>query len=265
MRHTYLIIYLSLLLSACGANISDDNASNPLSSKQSIAPLSLNYSEMGKQYMQRNQYDFALVRLQKAIEIDDNNTDAYHTLAILYERLQQPEKALKAYQAALELNAHDSSLQNNYGRFLCQQGRGAEAQQHFRNALENPLYKTPEVVHANAGVCAILQNQPQQAETHFRRAISVENPHSNAATQQAIHTSLYQLALLYYQRGEAEEALNFIKRHLSWARQQSPEALLLGVKIAQLANDKNREAAYAHLLRSKFPDSPELQELRNIR
>lgn len=258
----YALFAVLLALTACGGNPALDSADGQSLGNSPIDPLSLNYSEMGKQYLQRGKYDVALVRLQKALAVDRRNIDAHHTLALLYERLDRRVDAERSYRNALQLNPQESSLLNNFGRFLCQAGRVAEAQQLFSRALLNPLYKTPELIHTNAGLCAQMHQQTVQAETHFRRALSSEGQ-LTAASIQARQVALFQMAQLSYDQGRYAEAFDYIKRHLS--QTQSPQALLLGIHIARQVGDSNREAGYAQLLRSKFPDSEEIQTLRNIR
>ena len=46
--------------------------------------------------------------------------------------------------------------------------------------------------------------------------------------------------------------------------EDSPESLLLAVKIERLLHNKNAEASYALRLRGKFPTSPEVAQLQAL-
>jgi type IV pilus assembly protein PilF len=95
---------------------------------------------------------------------------------------------------------------------------------------------------------------PSAAEKYFREALSI-NPKLPGA--------LYQMAKISLDSGNRLPARGFIERYFQ-AADDTPEALLLAVKIERALKNKNAEASYALRLRNKFPNSPETEKLHGI-
>src|SRR5690606_5210363 len=75
------------------------------------------------------------------------------------------------YKKAIELAAQKGAYYNNYGAFLCQRGRYAEAEQALEAAIKDKSYANTAEVYENAGLCALQSQQPQKAERYFTQAI----------------------------------------------------------------------------------------------
>jgi type IV pilus assembly protein PilF len=211
-------------------------------------------TQLAANYMQRNQLDVALEELDKALAIDPDNSQANSTMALLQIRLKNDDMAERYFRKALSSNRGNAEAHNNYGVFLCERGRLDEAEQHFKAALDNPLYRTPEIANINAGTCLLKKNAPEHSEKYFRNALQV-NPKSP--------TALYQLALIKYNTKQYLPARAFIQRFLELGN-DTPESLLLAVKIEQALGARDAQAQYAGRLRGKFPDSPEARQLREL-
>ena len=92
---------------------------------------------------------------------------------------------------------------------------------------------------------------PVMAEKYLREALLI-NPKLSGA--------LFQMAKLSFDTGKNLPARAFIERYFQ-AAEDTPEALLLAVKIERALQNKNAEASYALRLRSKFPTSVEAGNL----
>lgn len=60
--------------------------------------------EDGMDYMQANDFDNAILKFRKAIEIDPNFAFAWDNLGVSYRRTNQYEEAIEAYKKSLEIN-----------------------------------------------------------------------------------------------------------------------------------------------------------------
>jgi len=209
------------------------------------AEASVANARLGIEYMKQGKYKIALMKLQKALQQDDNNFEAHTTIALLHERLGQKNLAERHFEQALDLAPEDASIHNNYGSYLCRQQKLKAAQQHFLRALNNPLYETPELVHTNAGLCALRFNQQQQAIDSFSQALQ-KNPKFSVA--------LYQMSALNEKMGNVIEANQYFQRYEKVAR-HTPQTLWLGVRIARALGERDREANYALLLKSQYPET----------
>lgn len=244
------LLPLLLLLAACGPTGSAGSGNiRPRTTSNEVALTNLN---LGVEYMRRGDYEKALEKLNKARDADPSYPPTYNTYGVLYELLGQESRAEQNFRKALQLAPGDSATLNNYGRFLCKSGRFEEADEAFTEAAANPLYETPEIPVANAGLCAMGAGHTAAAEQHFRRALQI-NPSLPAA--------LLQMARLSYDQGKFLPARGYLQRYDAVAR-PSAESLWLGIRIERELGDRNAVASYSLLLRNEFPDSEEARLLR---
>ncbi|MDT8310699.1 MAG: type IV pilus biogenesis/stability protein PilW [Methylophaga sp.] len=237
----FAILLLSTLLSACAGN-----NRNSSSGGNEAAEINM---RLGLNYMQRGDYAFALEKLEKALQQDPNLPSAHNTIAILYQRLGEDEKAGYHFEKAVDLAPEYSEAQNNYGAFLCQQQRFDEAEKRFLLAVENPLYQSAAQAYENAGLCAMQAQQVKTAENYFRRALQIEP---------TLRKSLLQMAEISYQQQNYLQARGYIQRFHD-AATWTARALLLGIKTENKLGDEDAIASYILILRSRFPDSDEMQ------
>lgn len=208
--------------------------------------------ELGMAYMERNDNERALGKLQKAIKIDPRFADAHNAIGILYARLGEDAKAGNHFEKAVQLAPNDSGALNNYGQHLCAHSQREEADKMFVRAVKNPLYQTPEYAYLNAGICAKEDQDIEQAEIHFRAALK-KNPYMPPA--------LYQMADLSHSLGRQEPAKKYIERYAESTGRHSARSLWLAIRIERALGDVDAEASYALLLKHKFPDSEETRLL----
>ncbi|MDX1573666.1 MAG: type IV pilus biogenesis/stability protein PilW [Methylophaga sp.] len=241
IQKVFVFLLFSALLSACAGN-----ARNSASGGNEAAEINM---RLGLNYMQRGDYAFALEKLEKALQQDPNLPSAHNTIAILYQRLGEEEKAEHHFKKAVSLAPGYSEAQNNYGAFLCQQQQYEQAEERFLIAVENPLYQSVAQAYENAGLCAMQEPDVKKAENYFRRALQIEP---------TLSKSLLQMAELSYQQQNYLQARGYMQRFHD-ASTWTARALLLGIKIENKLGDEDAVASYILILRSRFPDSDEMQ------
>lgn len=91
--------------------------------KQAVAQV-----EFGITVAQKNLWQEAVYRWQKATEIDPTYAAAFNNLAIAYEQLGKFEEAGKAYERAIELEPENLSIQQNFDLFKELNDRARRAQ-----------------------------------------------------------------------------------------------------------------------------------------
>lgn len=209
-------------------------------------------TQLGVEYMKEGNFETALKKLQKAVEIDANYARAYDVLGLLYSRLGQAENASKNFKRALELAPHDSSILNNYGQFLCRQGDAAQGQELFVRAVKNPLYRTPEFAYLNAAICASEQQKDSKAAKEFLRQALEKSP--------TMPPALLWMSRINYEANDYMGAKAYLER-FAQAAKHNAESLWLGVQIERKLGDQESAENYAMMLRGKFPDSAEAQKV----
>lgn len=206
--------------------------------------------QLAASYLQQGQIEVARERLEKALIADPESSQAHNMMGLVQWRLQEYVSAEHHFRKASDAN--DPDAQNNYGAFLCERSRMDEAKMWFDKAIANRSYKTPAEANQNAGLCFIKKPAPAVAEVYLREALRL-NPN--------LAPSLLNLARIYFDAGKYVSARGFMQRYFEQAT-ETPESLLLAVRIERAIGNKKEEAMYAFRLRAKFSDSPEAKQLR---
>lgn len=245
-----IVLVIGLLtLTACTSLGSNSKPVEHVAPDPKAAELNM---RLGLSYLQRGDYEIALEKLEKALQQNPNLPSAHNTIAILYQRLNQIDEAEEHFLEAVKREPKYSEAQNNYGAFLCQQQRYEEAEQRFLKAIENPLYASKAQALENAGVCISRIPDTIKAEQYFRRALQM-NPN--------LSKSLIQMANISYEQNDYLQARAYIQRYQS-VSQWTPQSLFLAIKTENKLNDQDAVSSYALLLRARFPDSDETQQVK---
>jgi type IV pilus assembly protein PilF len=207
--------------------------------------------QLAANYIQRGQLEDAKGFIDRALQVDPGHSQANNIMAVLQWRLKDYDAAERHFRRAIRTQ-DNAEAQNNFGAFLCERNRVEEAEERFKAALTNPLYRTPAAANENAGLCLMKRQLYARAEPYFREALRIESTRP---------ISLYQMARITYDTGRALAARGFIQRFFQ-ASEDTPEALLLAVQIERSLNNRNEEASYALRLRARFPTSPEAQQVQ---
>ncbi|NLA67928.1 MAG: type IV pilus biogenesis/stability protein PilW, partial [Gammaproteobacteria bacterium] len=196
-----------------------------------------------EQDLQRWRFAEAGEEARKALKLDDRNGLAHTLLALALEGQGDAASAGAHYARAAELAPGSGAALNNYGGWLCLNGRAGESLAWFDRALADPDYATPASALANAGACAERGGQPGRAERDLRAALELDpvNP-----------VALEALARHLYGRGEYFEARAFSQRRLDAGPATAP-VLLLASQIEEMLGDKAAAARYVQRLRTEFP------------
>ncbi len=74
--------------------------------------------EFGRRAAEFDLWNEAIFRWEKVVLVDPDNSDAVNNLAVAYESVGNYDRARDLYQNALELDEDNSSIRQNYKRFL---------------------------------------------------------------------------------------------------------------------------------------------------
>lgn len=249
--NNYIALSFGLLLSAC-ATISQNNTggSGDIYNETAVTARARAHTDLGAAYLQQGKYEIALSEFTEAIQIDPNYASAYNGMGLVQAALGEDAKADANYKKAIELQPNNSESHNNYGSFLCSRKRYDESIGHFLTAVKNPLYGTPNLAYANAGICSARKNDLKNAEIYLNKALQIQPLTHSAATQ---------LAEIQFNRGDATSAQKTLQNAL--IANPNPETLWLGIKIARALGDKDNASSYALQLRQQYPNSEQTRLL----
>lgn len=199
------------------------------------------YRGLGRAYLTLGQKDLALQAYQKAIDLNPYYWVNYNFAGQAYSALGQYDKALAAFQRITELEPENSFGYLNVGAIYFQQGKYDQCIPFFQKALQiQPYYLTysnlgtaffflkryPEsvpmfekAVELNPNDPMLIGNladayrwsgHPDQAKTTYEKAIALGfkqlqvNPRDSSV--------LDQLSLYYAKKGNAAQAIDFMRR-----------------------------------------------------
>jgi type IV pilus assembly protein PilF len=205
-------------------------------------------------YIDRDQLGIAQEKLNKAIEQDSDNVDAYTTMAYLKRKVNELEEAEKYYLEALDIKSTNPNIHNNYGGLLCQMGRYDDALKEIRLAYEDPFYETPYLAYANAGTCLLDKGDYKEAEKMLRKALRDQPNYAGALISMAeigVKTEKYLMARAYIQRYHA-------------VARPTAESLWLQIQSEKALGAEEHYLKYARRLLKDFPDSDEAGMLEEM-
>jgi len=209
--------------------------------------------QLGVRYLNLNRLEAAKVNLEKVIAADANNVQGHNALAFLYEKIQKFPEARKHYEIALKLSPDDLSLQNNFGRFLCERQEFDNGMALLNKAIGNLLNDRPWMAITNAGLCQLDSGQMQKAKTYFKQALELNNSYAPA---------LQQMQKLSYQNREYWVAKGYLQRYLQVA-QQTEGTLWVAFQTERALGNQNLADAYRSELLEKFPFSKEAKQVES--
>ncbi len=248
MTRLWLGLFTLILLVACASDADREETAAKHASRVKI------HAELGATYLMHNKLDVAQQELERALELNPDDSQANNVMGLLQIRLKNEAKAEQHFRKAISEQSDNSDARNNYAVFLCERGRFDDAEEQFRAAIKNPLYKTPDQANVNAGLCQLRKGDKKSAVDYFRAALKINPRYA---------TALYQMARLSFESNEMLSARGFIQRYFEVSR-DTPEALLLAFRIERALNAKDAQASLALRLRGKFPDSAEAKQLRTL-
>jgi type IV pilus assembly protein PilF len=204
--------------------------------------------ELATGYFEQGQTSVALDEIKQALAANPSFGPAYVLRGLVYMRLNEPGQAEDSFRRALQINGKDPDALHNYGWFVCQRGRYAEAKQFFDRALGSPAYSGQAKTLMAKGVCQIRMGDVVDAERTLSRSYELDA--ANPITG-------YNLALLVFQRKDYSRAQFYIRR-LNNSELANAESLWLGIKVERSLNNMPAVEQLGQQLLRRFPTSPEL-------
>lgn len=207
-----------------------------------------------QQRFRAGQFDTAETQARAALKVDPRSADAYTLLGMIEERRGRSAQAGAHYAKASALAPNAGAALNNYGAWLCGNGRAQESLAWFDRALADPNYGSRASALANVGACAGMAGQHGRVERDLRAALSLDPENAVALTAMAEHQ---------LRSGRYLEARAFSERRLA-AGPAGASTLLLASQIEDKLGDKAAAARYVQRLRTEFPQARTAQPGESI-
>jgi len=181
---------------------------------------------------------------QAALKADRELAEAHTMMALVAAEQGRYELAGTHHAEAARL-APSGMTYNNYGAWLCANGRAAESLEWFDQAVLDPRYGDRAGALANAGACAARAGQHDRVERDLRAALELD-PENVVALAAMAEESMRQ--------GRYLEARAFSERRLA-AGPATAAALELASRIEDKLGDSVAARRYVERLRTEFPQA----------
>jgi tetratricopeptide (TPR) repeat protein len=161
------------------------------------------------------QYNSAIARLQKVVELDPHMMRAYDNLGLCYDYLGRYDQAIRSYDRAVELNRLHTQPSPwphvNLAISLMAVNKLTEAEDHLREAVKYDS-KLPQA-HYQLGQALEKQGKYAEAIQSLKRAAALD------ATYPEPH---YALGRIYQRQGKSEEAKKSVERFQQLKKAKTP-------------------------------------------
>ena len=206
--------------------------------------------ELAMAYFSRGQLPTALDEVKQALVTKPDYPDALSLRGLIYGAMKEPALAEESFKRALSLNRRNPETLHNYGWFLCQQKRYADADVQFRQALTVPSYRELARTLLAQGVCQARNRQWVEAEKTLSKAF--EQDPANPAVS-------VNLSEVLYRRGDYERARFYVRRVNASEEQVSAQSLWLAIRIERRLKQTMFVRVLGRQLSTQFAKSPEAQ------
>jgi type IV pilus assembly protein PilF len=241
-------VVVGLLLGGCVKQASYDKTGKPApTSRIDNTEAAKTRVALGLQYLKVGQMSSAKYNLEKAKNFAPELSSVYTAFAYYYQKVGEEDLAEQAYLKAINLDANDADALNNYGTFLCKMKRFDEAEETLLRAIKVPSYLQVAQSYENAALCAMENQQYDQAKQYFTQSLE----HSALRVN-----TLVNVAGLSYAMGEYKTAQKYGQR-LANVGVVSPRVLLLRALIELKLGRATQSKKYGTTLVSMYVKSPE--------
>jgi tetratricopeptide (TPR) repeat protein len=205
--------------------------------------------QAGSAYLNRNEFDRAIERFRRSLELRPKNARAHFGLAKAFESKREFTAAVSHYLQAIKLNPNDEDAHYNLARVFEEMDEYDQASNHYRAAIAiNPKHFFS---HNNLGSLLAGQNRLDEAQKHFLAAVRVKPDLSHA------HVNL---GLIYEMKGQVREAAASFRAALKSQPDHFGAAFHLVAILATHPDVSVRDGATAVYWGKRLAYSPEMQE-----
>ena len=204
--------------------------------------------ELAAAYFGRGQMTTALDQIKLSIQADPTSAAAFNLRGLIYANLGDQPLAEESFRRALQIDPRDADSMQNFGWYLCQQKRYAEADTLFDQALMVPNYRDAARTLLTQGICQTYAGRLPESEASLTHSYELDPTNPSTAVN---------LSEVLYRRGEFERARFFIRRVNNLPDVSNAQTLWLAARIENRLGNRQGAQEFGTQLRNRFPTSRE--------
>lgn len=205
-----------------------------------VKPYAAAQNNLGIVAQQRGRIGDAIVRYERALRLDPDNSEADNNLGTALSNLGKTREAIDHYERALRIKPDYAEAHNNLGRALLEAGKTQEATSHLQQALRlKPDYSE---AHNNLGNALFTAGKVKDAIGHYQEALRIKPDYAEA------HNNLG-VALLH--SGKADVAIEHFEQALRTQPDSAEAHCNWGHALEQMGKVREAVGHYEQALRIK--------------
>ncbi|OWQ93302.1 type IV pilus biogenesis/stability protein PilW [Roseateles aquatilis] len=257
-RRPARIVSVALLIAAALAGCATPTAQQPRTASDQTdndrrASVRM---ELAGGYFARGQYETALDEVKQALAAKPDLPEAINLRSLIFAAMGEYALAEDGFKQVLARDRGNADTLHNYGWFLCQRQRYAEAYQQFDAALALPTYRTPGRTWLAWGVCEAREGRLVPAQQRLTKAFELEPGNPTVALN---------LGEVLYRQGEYERARFYARRVNTNVEQANAASLWLELRIERRIGNMANMEDLGQQMRRKYPQATETQALNSGR
>ena len=161
---------------------------------------------VGLNYVLLEDYANAIHWLERAVEFEPGNAEAWYFLGRAYYTRSRMSEAKTAFEKVLQLHPKDSKAENNLGLVLQSEARPAEAVAAYKQAIawQEAGAKQSEQPYLNLGTVLLDEGRDEEALPALKKAVQLSG--GNSLCRLKLGIAYLRLSKLESARAELEEA-----------------------------------------------------------
>ncbi|NRB37476.1 MAG: type IV pilus biogenesis/stability protein PilW [Pseudomonadales bacterium] len=208
-------------------------------------------------YLQEGKPDMALVHLKDALDVDPKSARVNEVTALCLEKTGEYDRANKHFKKMLKEKPEYTRGRSNYASYLMRRGDYETAYKEFKIVVDDIYFKGRAIAFKQLGYSAAKIGKHDEVEPAYERAVALDS---------SLYTAKIELAEIKFDNKEYAQAQEYLDGYRKQVRPASAKALLLGIKLARIYEDRNDEASFALVLKNLYPRSAEyLEYIKKIR
>ncbi len=197
----------------------------------------------GNQYYQKYKFEKAIEAYEKAIEIDLDSDIACYNIGLAYAKLSKFEKAIEAYEKAIEIKPDKYETYYGIGFAYAKLSKFEKAIEAYEKAIE--IKPDSHEAYYNMGVAYFRLGKYQKEIEAYKKAIEIK-PDS--------HEAYDNMGAAYTELGEFKEAIEAHEKAIKIKPDSHKAYYNMGVAYTELGEFKEAIEAHEKAIKIK-PDS----------